>query len=245
MSAADDSPDLVLRYGDLPDQVVDVHLPPGPPEPRPVVVALHGGFWRERYDRSHIRALADALRRSGRVVVSPEYRRGRRAWPATRDDLHTVRRALPDLLAATAPGRAAAGPVTVVGHSAGGHLALWWALDAPGAQRPARVVALAPVADLARAYADDLGGGAVRDFLGGGPDDVPERYRDADVAPRLATTAPPFAVEVVHGDQDAQVPVEHSRGLRHVTLRELPDTDHFALVDPLSSAWPVLLDALG
>lgn len=239
-------PELIVRYGELPDQLFDVHLPAGPPIARPVVVLLHGGFWRQEFDRVHMRPLADAIRREGYVVVSPEYRRtgGAGEWPYTFDDIRAVRAALPPLLAETAPRRAAAGPVSLVGHSAGGHLAMWWALDASAEEVPSRVVALAPVADLARAYADDLDGGAVRDLVGGGPDQFPERYTAADVAPLLQTRDAASSFHVIHGDRDQRIPIEHSRALHRVTLHELPGMEHFGLIDPLSAAWPVLLEAL-
>ncbi|MGH3424616.1 MAG: alpha/beta hydrolase family protein [Nocardioidaceae bacterium] len=235
------APDLVLRYGTGDDHLVDVHLPPGPPTPRPVVVLLHGGFWRREFDRTHTRPLAHALRAAGYVVASPEYTRssrGRPGRPGTFDDVTAVRLRLPTLLAETAPGRADAAPVTVLGHSAGGHLALWWALTAPPELAPARVVALAPVADLARAYAEDLDDGAVRDLLGGGPREHPDRYATADVAPMLPGYAGPADLQVLHGDRDDRVPVAHSRSLAGVRLHELPGAGHFAPIDPLSPAWP-------
>jgi acetyl esterase/lipase len=258
-----DPPDAVLRWADATshgdDGLVDVYLPEisGRSAPPPVVVALHGGFWRQEYDRRHLRPLAVALRALDRVVVLPEYRRGARGgWPATFDDVRKLRARLPGLLAGlltreeTDPaGPASAGPPTVLGHSAGGHLALWWALDAPPAERPARVVALAPVADLARAWAEDLGDGAVTALLGGGPEQVPGAYAAADVAARLrAGERLGRPALVLHGDADPDVPVAHSQALASgpagVELRVLPGTGHLGLIDPLSPVWPQVLAGL-
>ena len=77
-------PDAVLRYGDHPDQVLDLHLPPTTDAPAPVVLLLHGGFWRQTYDRTHTRPIAQALAAEGWAVVTPEYRRtgGDGGWPA-------------------------------------------------------------------------------------------------------------------------------------------------------------------
>src|SRR5699024_7195693 len=129
------------------------------------------------------------------------------------DDVRAIRDDLPDLLASAAAGRVANRPPTLVGHSAGGHLALWWALGATPERAPGRVVALAPVADLARAHAENLGDGAVRDLLGGGPSEFPERYAVADPAPELSSYAGTADLVVLHGDADDRVPVEHSRAL--------------------------------
>ena len=233
-------PDLVLAYDEGPDHVVDVHLPTGD-GPASLVVLLHGGFWRDVIDRVHTRSLADALRREGYVVATPEYRRTPGArWPELRADIEGVRAALPSLLADVAGDRVAAEPHRLVGHSAGGHLALWWGLTAPASV--AGVVALAPVADLARAYAEDLDEGAVAALLGGSPEERPDEFADADLTRRLPAREPPIVI--VHGDPDQRVPIEHVRGLGVPTLRELPGIEHFALIDPLTPAWPHVRDAV-
>lgn len=241
------APDVVLRYGSHPDHVVDVHLPDRPLDldsPAPLVVLLHGGFWRAEFDRRHTRPLAVALRGHGYAVATPEYRRtgADGGWPATFDDVVRVRERLPGLLADALPALVSTAPPIVVGHSAGGHLALWWALTGCAADA-ARVVALAPVADLARSYADRLGDGAARDLMGGSPAEHPDRYAAADTAVLLPGWTGQRPV-VVHGDADLQVPIAHSRELAGVDLVELPATDHFALIDPLSSAWPHVLGAV-
>jgi len=242
-----DGPDAVLRHGDHADHVVDIHLPTQPlgsRTPAPLVVLLHGGFWRAEVDRRHTRPLAVALREQGYVVATPEYRRtgADGGWPATLDDVARVRERLPGLLADALPGLVAPTPPVVTGHSAGGHLALWWALTTR-ARDVAGVVALAPVADLARAYAEDLDDGAVHALMGGSPAAHPARYAVADTAVLLRgwTGARPV---VVHGDADLQVPITHSRGLVGIDLVELPATDHFAVIDPLSPAWPQVLRAV-
>lgn len=264
LSRAGDGPDLTLRWADTSthgaDGVVDVYLPGSPddtgaPAQAPVVL-LHGGFWRDEYDRRYVRPLAVAMRGTGRTVLVPEYRRTG-GWPAVAADVGAVRALLPRLLAETLPATtlpavAVPDPVApvVVGHSAGGQLAIWWALGAAAdALPPTRVVALAPVADLARAHAERLDDDAVRDLLGGEPDDHPEAYADADVAARLRAGEPTPPVLVLHGSADDLVPVEHSRALAAdvdaVTLVELVGTGHFEPVDPLSAAWPEVLAALG
>jgi Dipeptidyl aminopeptidases/acylaminoacyl-peptidases len=244
-------PDAQVRYGDHPDHVADLRAPAPGPSPRPLVVVIHGGFWRAEYDRTHTGPLAADLAARGYPVAQLEYRRTGQpggGWPGTLDDVAAGVAALPDLARRGLPaGRVAPGPPILLGHSAGGHLALWYATLASADLRG--VVALAPVADLAEAYRRDLDGGAVAALLGGGPDDVPERYAAADPARR---TPPGVPVRIVHGRLDRQVPVEMSVGYAararrsgaDVRLVELPDCEHFGVIDPLSPAWATVLDAL-
>ena len=241
MTRASEPPDAVLRYAAHDDGLVDVHLPAGPHRPRPLVVYVHGGFWRTEYDRTHARPLANALVREGFVVASLEYRRGPGAWPQTSEDLTAALTALPELLAGLAVRTTT---TTLVGHSAGGHLVLWLANE-PHPHH--RVVALAPVGNLRKAVEHGLGSGAAVDFLGGTPEQVPDVYDAADPAYRMRER-PAAHVVVVHGDRDEAVPVESSRGLQGrfawLDYRELPGVDHFDVIDPLSQAWPSVVDAV-
>ncbi|MFT4010278.1 MAG: alpha/beta hydrolase [Nocardioidaceae bacterium] len=238
------SPDRVLRYAGHDDGIVDLHLPASlsvgqsADRPAPLLVLIHGGFWRAEWDRTHTRPMAAALRDLGYLVVTPEYRRtgAGGGWPATFDDVGRATAAIPVLL-----GEAdiEVTTTTVVGHSAGGHLALWLANEGLPLDR---VVALAPVGDLQDAYARDLDGGAVRDLFGGAPRD------DADPAQRLRED-PGCPVIVLHGTADLQVPVENSRGWAStnpfVELRILDGAEHFGLIDPTSTVWPEVVAAVG
>ncbi len=257
-------PDLVLRWADHADGVADVYLPPhgAAAAPAPALYALHGGFWGPGHDRRHLRPLARALCNEGWVVVVPEYARagGRHVaagleapWPLLADDLRTVRRLVPRLLAEVVPGGVNGERPVLVGHSAGGQLALWWALDVAGAPEgaalpPRQVLALAPVADLARARAEQLGDGAVEALLGSEP--APPVAAAADPAARLRAGEWPqgCTVSVLHGADDLAVPLAHSTDLGAdvpaIDVRALPGVEHFALIDPLSTAWPDVLGAL-
>ncbi|HET7689957.1 MAG TPA: alpha/beta hydrolase [Nocardioidaceae bacterium] len=227
-------PDIVVRYADHPDGTIDLHLPES--GSGPLVVILHGGFWRSEWDRRHTRPQADALRREGYVVATPEYRRtgAGGGWPWTFDDVGHAVGDLPVLLGDLGI------PVTtttLLGHSAGGHLALWLASEGLPLDR---VVALAPVGDLRDAYRRNLDGGAVRDLVG-------EPFDAADPAVRLRHD-PGVPVVVLHGSEDAQVPVENTLGWAadnpHVDLRVIEGAEHFGFIEPTSQTWRYVLQAL-
>ncbi|KAB1099912.1 alpha/beta hydrolase, partial [Micromonospora aurantiaca] len=243
-------PDATVSYGDHPDQCADLRLPAGDGPPRPLVVVVHGGFWRAEYDRAHTGPMAAALAALGHPVAQIEYRRTGRpdgGWPHTLTDVRAGIAALPELAAAALPGRVAPVPPILVGHSAGGHLALYVAAHAP--DTVGGVLALAPVADLAQAYRLDLDEGAVAALLGGGPDDVPDRYAAADPSALVPIRT---RTVVIHGDQDVQVPIAISRSWvaadraagGSATLVELPECEHFGLIAPGSTAWPQVVAAL-
>ncbi|WP_224387697.1 S9 family peptidase [Pseudonocardia sp. ICBG1293] len=213
-------PPRTVAVGDHPDQVMDLWPDGGPG--RPLVVLVHGGFWRPRVDRVYVRSMAAALHARGLPVASLEYRRVPGDPDAT----------VADVLAGLRAAHAVAGPVVTVGHSAGGHLVLHAAAAEPSLVRA--TLPIAPVADLGLADAENLGDGAVRAFLGG-----PASGR-TDLDPAAGPT-PPGPVTILHGDADANVPLPVSRSYldRHPSARlvELPGHDHFAPVDPLSTAW--------
>jgi acetyl esterase/lipase len=249
-----EGPDVVLRYADHVDGVIDVFLPPSlgrATEPAPLLFFVHGGFWRQAWDRLHTRPLATALARRGFVVAVPEYRRvgGAGGWPMTAYDVRDAFAVTPSMIAAAAPGRVdLAAPAVLSGHSAGGHLALWVGLHAP-AERVRRIVALAPVSNVRVAASVSMGDGAVQALLGGGPDDVPDRYAEADVTSLLPGSLP---VTIIQGSEDKEVTVAMSRALaaEHrdapgFDYIELQGVEHFALIDPLTdvfeeTVWPAL-----
>lgn len=243
-----------LAYGSGPDQVLDLHLPDGT-RPVPVVVLLHGGFWRDVYVRDLTEPLARDLVRRGYAAVNLEYGRvgGTGGWPRTFEDVA----AGIDHLASLEHPRLDLDRVAVVGHSAGGLLATWTATrpsltdDAVGggpAIVPCAVVSLAGVNELIRAAEEGLGAGAVEDLLGGGPEDVPERYAVADPARQLPLAAPWLGV---HAEADGSVPVDMTTGFAEaaraagsdVTV-ELVAGDHMSVIDPSRPSWDVVLTYL-
>ena len=258
--------DLVIRYSTGPEHVADVRLPSRRAgtvsPPAPLVIFLHGGFWRVAYDRSHTRPMATALAAAGYAVCVPEFRRTGQpggGWPGTFDDVAAAVDRSPALVrAAAGPGVIAGGRALLAGHSAGGHLALWAAgrhlLGPDSAWRSAPgpgaggVVVLAGVSGLADCYEEGLGGGAAAALMGGGPSDFPRRYRDADPAVLLPLGCP---VRLVHGSVDDVVPASMSRHYAAIgraagddtAATEVPGASHVDLIDPLSPAWPYVMAA--
>lgn len=239
-------PAPAVRYGDHPDQLANLHLPAADGGPWPVVVVLHGGFWRERWDRTTATPLARDLAARGYVAWNVEYRRvGQEGggWPGTFDDVAAAVDALADVDEADTE------QIAAVGHSAGGHLALWLAGRENPRVRVRAAVSLAGVADLAGAARAGLGDGAVADLLGGGSDDVPERYASASPAALV-----PLGVRqlLVHGGRDEIVPAAQSRDYAKIAraagddveLLELPGADHFDVIDPGHDAWAAVVERL-
>lgn len=251
-------PDQTVRYGPASEHVADLWWPacdkPPPADGAPLVVVVHGGFWRAEFDRRHTRPQCTGLVAAGYTVAAIEYRRtGQQGggWPGTFEDVDAALSAVPGLVAAAAT--AVGQPVDVrrtvlLGHSAGGHLVAW----AAAARRLPGVlgaVSLAGVLDLALAASLGLdpgaSGSAVQELLGGLPDDVPDRYALADPT-RLDPPAVP--VTALHGDADDVVPVELSRSYARATGQQLvvlEDVDHFSVIDPMSVAWSSVLKHVG
>jgi acetyl esterase/lipase len=194
-----------------------------------VAVLIHGGFWRAAYGLELMRDLAADLAARGWTTWNLEYRRlgGGGGFPATLDDV-----------AAGIAHVRGAGRLVVVGHSAGGHLAAWAATRVP----LTAVVVQAGVLDLRLAWELRLSNGVVADFLGGTPDEVPERCAAASPRERLPLSVPAL---LVHGALDEDVPPRMSREFAaaaraagdDVTLHEVDDEGHMEHVDPRSASW--------
>jgi acetyl esterase/lipase len=215
--------------------------------PHPVAIVIHGGYWRARYDLTEVGHLCEAVTRQGLATWSLEYRRIGNpggGWPGTLDDVRTGAAHLEKIAAERSLDLKR---VVAMGHSAGGHLVLWLAKQNAIALRG--LVALAPVADLRRAWELKLNNTVVADLLGGSPQDLPDRYRSASPIELVPLGV---AQRVLHGTNDDIVPFEISR--RYVAaakksgddskLIEVAGAGHFELIDPQSSAWPVVKEAV-
>lgn len=229
-------PDRRITYGSDPNQFIDVRVPHGK-GPHPVVLFIHGGYWRAKYDLVHAGHLCAALAKAGMATWSIEYRRVGNAgggWPGTFEDVRAAYHFLLSQKSDIDPGR-----VCIAGHSAGGQLALCLA----GHEKTVtRVFALAGVLDLRHAWEMHLSNDAVASFLGGAPSDVPEHYREASPA---ELSIPHAKQKLIHGTADDSVPYEISKSYAErkknsgedVELTTLPGVDHFQIIDPSSAVW--------
>lgn len=240
----------VEQYGELPRQKGEWWLPPDAPTGRlRTVVLVHGGYWRDSYDLSLEDAVAADLAARGFLVWNVDYRPSTAPWPATLTDTAA---AYDHLATGRHAERVDLARVSVVGHSAGGHLALWLSsrtAQTPGGPRtgpePAVVVAQAPVAALADGAREGLGGGAVIALVQGSPQDAPDRYAVADPIALLPTGV---RTVCIHAPGDGLVPISQSEkyvaaaGSGAELIRF--DGGHFEHLDPRSQACQAMRDAL-
>ena len=242
---------LTFRYGPDEAQQGDLYLPASPRPP--VACLLHCGFWRMPHGREQFAAVAGDLRRRGFAAWNIGYRRlgaPGGGWPGTLRDVAVA----VDHLATLADGgiELDLDRIILVGHSAGGQLALWAAardrradVPLPARVRPVGVAALAAVADLAGAHTLGAGNDAVAEFLGGSVERYPERLAAASPMALLPLGTRQF---VVHGGEDDALPVELYRRYASAALAagdcvdfaELPGAGHMDYLDPGSEAHALL-----
>lgn len=224
-------PDQTLRYGKHADQIADLRLGFAGAD-RPLLVLIHGGFWKPEYDRLHTEAMSSALSAAGWNVLTLEYRRIPGEPDLMMQDIEQALLELPS----TIPHRQQ--QLILIGHSAGGHLALWAASRFSYLHG---VLALAPAANLRLASELDLGDNAVRRFLG----TAAEQRGDLDP---ILLPKPTMKVYVLQGLEDVivppSVPSSYCDRFPEVAYRELSDCGHFALIDPLSTAWQMVVQTL-
>ncbi|MDG3011842.1 prolyl oligopeptidase family serine peptidase [Rhodococcus sp. D2-41] len=246
-------PRLKIAYGDHPAQFGHLYAPTVPVDgPSPVVVLLHGGSWNADYHLNLRTAFAVELSRRGAVVWNVEYRRigAGGGWPQMSADVVAAVDALgsvvADRLAQVRPEVCMdVDDLRVDGHSAGGQLAVWLAGERP----VRRAVATGAPLDLLRATERPAAQACLRELFGAGYAEAPELYRSASPLHRVPIGTP---VVCVHGEADAQVPVESSREYVRAartagdpaTLVVVEGEGHNAILDPGSRTWEAALGAL-
>jgi acetyl esterase/lipase len=220
---------VIVPYGEHPSQVAELFEPAG--EPRGAAVLIHGGFWRAGYDRHLMDELCRDLAARAWAAWNLEYRRlgNGGGWPETFDDVEAGIGAI----------GASNTLLLAIGHSAGGHLALW----AAARRLVTHAVAQAAVVDLAEAARLGLSGGVVDELV------PPELYDRASPGAMLPLGVPQL---LVHGEDDDTVPVAMSRAYHaaavaagdDVSLVTLPGVAHFEHLDPASDAWRAVVEWL-
>jgi acetyl esterase/lipase len=247
-----------IRYGPHHSNVGDLWLPVGTSGQLPVVVLIHGGFWRAAYTKRLMNGLArDAVER-GWAAWNVEYRRvgllgGGGGWPTTLLDVGAALDHLAmmeDVIDITR--------VVTCGHSAGGQLALWAAgrarlpAGSPGSEVAVSVrgaVSLSGVVDLEDADRLGLGAQATAKFVGGHWNEYPDRYRHA--SPRALL---PLGVAqiLIHAGNDSVVPSSMSRDYQTEAARKgdsaryllVDGIGHRQLIDPRGLGWATAVSEL-
>lgn len=250
--------DARLHYGGEPQQFADLRVPkPGGfwhkfaagsrGQRHPVVMNIHGGFWRNQYDLLHAGHLCAALTAAGFATWNIEYRRVGDAGGGYPGSLNDVRAAFAMLPHIADQYHFDMERVVVMGHSAGGHLALCLAGHEPAVKR---VVSLAGVTDLLRCHELGLSHDAAGDFARGGAQAgsavEAEAYREADP---MRLKIPQAQQVLIHGVNDDVVPLDFARRYAEAKLKqgeqvrliEVPSAGHFELIDPRSAAWAVVV----
>ena len=246
-----------IAYGAHEFQFGDLRLPRGD-GPHPVVIGIHGGYWRALYGLEYYGHICDALKTTGIATWNIEYRRlgNGGGWPHT---FHDVALAA-DYLRVVAPTHNLdRSRVVALGHSAGGHLACWLAGrariplgDPLYSENPVQlkgVVSLAGVLDLRRAWEMRLSNNVTEELISGTPTNMGARYNSASPFDLLPLGVPQV---IVHGTHDDAVPYEiavrYHEAARakgdDATLITLDGAGHFEMVDPRTREWGVVLEAI-
>ena len=255
-------PTATIAYGANRLQVADLWLPDGD-GPHPVVLMVHGGCWQTGIaDRRIMNWIADDLRRRGIAVWNIDYRGVDRAgggYPGTFLDAATAADAL---RAYAAQYRLDLSRLAAVGHSAGGHLALWLAgrprlpegspLRTAAPLPIATVISLGGLPDLeeaARPPGSGCGTEVIPRIAGAADASRPDPYADTSV-PRLA----PLGVRqvLINGRQDRIIPTNYAEGYAapmraagdEVRVRMLDHTGHVELVAPGTAAWEAAVEEI-
>jgi acetyl esterase/lipase len=238
LTAAPPPADARLPYGNDANQFGELRVPKGD-GPFPVAMNIHGGFWRAKYDLAHAGHLCAALTSKGIATFNLEYRRvGNKGggWPGSFEDVLAGFRFLPQIAKHY---KLDSSRMLVMGHSAGGQLALCLAAHEFTAKK---AISLAGVVDLQTALEEHLSNDAVAEFMGGKPKEVPEHYHEADP---MQISIPKATQWLIHGLADDVVPASYSRSYvqqkkqkgEDVHLLEVAQAGHYDLIDPHSVAW--------
>ncbi|MCY4145722.1 MAG: alpha/beta hydrolase [Chloroflexi bacterium] len=250
------APDLHYEYGDDPQQFAELYLPASP-SPHPVIALVHGGCYFETYDLKPVSSIARALADAGFAVWNIEYRRAVNGgeYPNMFLDVGAAVDALP--MIADEHDLDLSGLIAI-GHSAGGHLALWLAgrgqLDETSALYRAEpldvagVVALAPLADIAAALEQGMCGPALPFVMGGGQPTFAEHIRDG--SPRALLPLDARQVIIV-GDQDGMILPNVHRYLEAAeeagdepALILLEGAGHYEIVAVDAPEWQSVLESI-
>lgn len=252
--------DETVHYGPAPSQIAELFLPKGK-GPHPVVVLLHGGCFLKAYEGfPQTSALAADLAGRGYAVWNVEYRKLGEAGAGYPGTFQDVGNAI-DRLRTEAPKYGLdLRRIIVIGHSAGGHLALWAAGRARiTAASPLRTADPLPIgAVISLAGIGDLKGQGKVFGLPCGEDTLDRLLDTANRKAPFADTSPaellPTGAKVVmvHGVFDHVMPPYTGRDYvlkvrkagDHGEVVTIPGAGHFDLVISTTPAWKEIVAVL-
>ena len=244
------APNEVVPYGAGEHQFAE-YWHPGTSEPA-LVILIHGGCWSNEYGLDNIRALASKLKGSGYAVWSTEYRRVGDVgggWPGTFEDIADSLNYTDKLSNVNQRAK------FVMGHSAGGHLALWVAaaghlpLESPLGKRMKTqiqgAIGLAPIADLAAYSLGDNSCEVVTEkLMGGSAIDLAERYALGSPSALL----PSIDSILIHGEGDTIVNISQSQryaaSSSRASIIPLKGLGHFDMINPEGPVFDRIIEAL-
>ena len=231
--ARNEYPPTSLHYGPDPDQVIDLRIPA---RPKALVVLIHGGFWRSQWARDTLDPLAAALAEVGYATANIEYRRGPGSVAVSRDDVERAIEAISSHLTDTVDIDL---PTVVVGHSAGGYLAIRYGESHPDVT----TVALSPAIDLEALSAERPGDDPIAAYIGADRATQPGLWEEAALSGRNGSN-----LSIVHGLEDASIPSAHSEAFHAshpaTTLVTLEGVDHSDLIRPHHDAFDAITAAI-
>ncbi len=247
-----------VPYGDHPEQFGHLYLPDdihrqgaAADVPLPVVMIVHGGSWMAEYRLNMGTQYAVEFANAGFAAWNVEYRRvgAGGLWPETSADISAALQAVGDRVQQHSAVSLDVEDVRVLGHSAGGQLAVWLAGQADDTIRPSRVIAQAGVLDLVSGPENGRPNDSVDALMGTTFAAAPDVYRAASPLHRLPTG---IDVHCIHGDQDDLVPLAGSRTYvdaaraagDHAQLSVVEGEGHFEFLEPRSRSWNLSIDAV-
>jgi acetyl esterase/lipase len=248
-------PRATHHYGKERAQVGDLWRPGGRSGDLPVVVLVHGGYWRSVYPRIVMNRMARAIAAEGWLAWNIEYRRmgplgGGGGWPHTFVDVALAIDYLTGIKGVDLD------RVIICGHSAGAELAFWAAAKSQHGGPPDQpalpiraAISLAGLLDLERVRSSGNRPDRVADFLGGSPGRVPDRYRRVSPARMLPLMVPQV---LLHGLADRTIPAtwseDYQRSARaagdDATYIPIPGVGHRSIIAGTGSSWNSLAGEL-
>jgi 3-dehydroquinate dehydratase-2 len=230
-------PPISESYGGHREAVLDLRIPSGAGL-HPVVLLIHGGFWRSIWKRDLMDPMAVALTELGWATVNVEYTRGKGSYGAALNDAT----AAVDWIREHASEHGLdADHIVAVGHSAGGFLALKLAHAGAPIAGAVPLGSVTDLGSLSKAREED---DPVAFFLGSDRDEAPRLWEQAEIS-----GTPRVPIHLIHGATDetvlpSQSEVYSALNDQATSLTIIDEYDHMDVIDPLAGSWDTITEAL-